>query len=427
MNFATPAADSEIASGRWTSARNSHVAALPEAARGRIETDAPWSGRPDSSIRGGEVRDIRTRQRGGLKPETFRYTDAVWGRPGAVHGARRDEPRPGRFLDRSRDCRGDRGGRGAGGGIEHPGVLRKRGPATPSTPNKRPPAHVARHAAVAASDGTATASLGLNAAMRVRIVLVEGRRIAQQNSTARRPGPPDAAPGAADSLPFPLKKLPEAHPASLRARRSRGLPFTELLNTRPLTGPRAPAIACQPREDVARPFAGDGEVGKPEGGCGARPELRPEAPAGGARRRLPRHAHGALLRAGADRRRPARSRLQGPAGGRAEAQARRGAGQGVEAPGAVHRHGEEQDGARALVGETHRRPGVVPVNGCARHRQPRVRDQRGQEPGPRPGQAGAGRGRARRHGAAPGAKFGLRRERRSSSRPRATTGATASG
>ena len=52
---------------------------------------------------------------------------------------------------------------------------------TPSTPNKRPLAHVARHAGVAASDGTATASLGLYAAMRVRIVLIEGRRIAQQN------------------------------------------------------------------------------------------------------------------------------------------------------------------------------------------------------------------------------------------------------
>ena len=59
----------------------------------------------------------------------------------------------------------------------------------PSTPNKRPPAHVARHAAVAASDGTATSSDGLHAAMRVRVVLVEGRRIAQQNLAGRRPGP----------------------------------------------------------------------------------------------------------------------------------------------------------------------------------------------------------------------------------------------
>ena len=31
----------------------------------------------------------------------------------------------------------------------------------PSAPNKRPPAHVARHAGVAASDGKATASQGI--------------------------------------------------------------------------------------------------------------------------------------------------------------------------------------------------------------------------------------------------------------------------
>ena len=65
---------------------------------------------------------------------------------------------------------------------------------------------------------------------------------------------------------------------------SRGLSLTELIETRSLTGLRAPSIALRPGEDVARPFAGDGEAGKPEGGWGARPELRPEAPAGGARR-----------------------------------------------------------------------------------------------------------------------------------------------
>ena len=43
----------------------------------------------------------------------------------------------------------------------------------------------------------------------------------------------------------------------------------------------------------------------------------------------PRHAHGALLRAGADGGHAARSRLQGSAGDGAEARARRGAGQGV--------------------------------------------------------------------------------------------------
>ena len=39
-------------------------------------------------------------------------------------------------------------------------------------------------------------------------------RPAKLNRTPARAA--DAAPGAADSLPFPLKKLPEAHPASLR-------------------------------------------------------------------------------------------------------------------------------------------------------------------------------------------------------------------
>ena len=86
-----------------------------------------------------------------------------------------------RVLDRSRDCRGDRG-ESRGTGEAFPDVRwTNAATGTPSAPNKRPPAHVERHAGVAASDGTATASLGLDAAMRVRIVLVEGRRIAQQN------------------------------------------------------------------------------------------------------------------------------------------------------------------------------------------------------------------------------------------------------
>ena len=197
---------------------------------------------------------------------------------------------------------------------------------TPSPPNKRPPAHVARHAGVAASDGTATASLGLHAAI-CGFASSSSKDGGSPSKTEPYAGPGRLTRRRARQIPFrSAEKTSRGAPGVAPAHgASSGLPLTELLNTRPLTGPRTPAIACRPREDVARPFAGDGEVGKLEGGCGARPELRPEAPAGGARRRLPRHAHGALLRAGADRGHPARSRLQGPAGDRAEAQARRGA------------------------------------------------------------------------------------------------------
>ena len=56
-----------------------------------------------------------------------------------VRGARRDKEG---VLHRSRDCRGARGSRGGLGGI--PGRTRSRDTvaATPSAPNKRPPAHV---------------------------------------------------------------------------------------------------------------------------------------------------------------------------------------------------------------------------------------------------------------------------------------------
>ena len=74
----------------------------------------------------------------------------------------------------------------------------------------------------------------------------------------------------------------------------------------------------------------------------------------------------------------------------------------MEAPGPLRRDGEKQDGARALVGETHRPSGRGAGQRRPRHCQPRVRYQRGQEPGSGPGQAGAGRGRACRHGAAHG-------------------------
>ena len=110
-------------------------------------------------------------------------------------------------------------------------------------------------------------------------------RPAKLNRTPARAA--DAAPGAVDFPPVPAEKTSRGASGVAPAHgASSGLQLTELINTRSLTGRRTPAIAFRPREDVTRPFAGDGEGGKLEGGCGARPELRPEAPAGGARRRL---------------------------------------------------------------------------------------------------------------------------------------------
>ena len=123
----------------------------------------------------GESRDGPGGHKAGLQGHPNMRQGGSLARPSDDSRARRDQAG---VPDRSRRCRGDRGGRGAG---EASLACRKRRPATPLAPNKRPPAHVARHAGVAASDGKATASLGLHAAMRVRIVLVEGRRIAQQN------------------------------------------------------------------------------------------------------------------------------------------------------------------------------------------------------------------------------------------------------
>ena len=52
----------------------------------------------------------------------------------------------------------------------------------PSTPNKRPPAHVGNDTPRSPQATARQLHLsGLYADMRVRIVLVEGRRIAQQN------------------------------------------------------------------------------------------------------------------------------------------------------------------------------------------------------------------------------------------------------
>ncbi|MCY3810272.1 MAG: integrase domain-containing protein [Gammaproteobacteria bacterium] len=73
--------------------------------------------------------------------------------------------------------------------------------------------------------------------------------------------------------------------------------------------------------------------------------------------------NGALVRTGPDGGHAAPSRLQGTPGDGTEAQARGGAGQGVEAPVALDRHDEEPHGAPAVVGGHIGRPGAVPSNG----------------------------------------------------------------
>ena len=65
------------------------------------------------------------------------------------------------------------------GGI--PAIVGDAAAATPSAPNKRPPATGKRHAPGRRKRRQGNCIDGLHAAMRVRIVLVEGRRIAQEN------------------------------------------------------------------------------------------------------------------------------------------------------------------------------------------------------------------------------------------------------
>ncbi len=74
---------------------------------------------------------------------------------------------------------------------------------------------VERHAAAAACDGKGTRVEGpcRNSLRGPDCLQAEPDRPAKLIRTPARPA--DAAPGAADSLPFLPKKLPEAHPASL--------------------------------------------------------------------------------------------------------------------------------------------------------------------------------------------------------------------
>ena len=212
-------------------------------------------------------------------------------------------------------------------------------------------------------------------------------------------------------------RLPASRPAAVR-----GPSPTGLINTPSLTRPAGdPSVRAQGGRNpgVHRGLRGHTPRGRPcarsslpadshrsearrRGDSGARPELRPQAPAEGARRRLPRHAHGALLRAGANRGHPARTRLQRTPGDRAQAQARGGAGARVEASGTVHRNDEKSDRAYPLVGEADRPPGGGARQRRTRHRQPRVRDERGPQRRPRSREARAGEGPARGDGAASG-------------------------
>ena len=145
-----------------------------------------------------------------------------------TRGARRDR----HVLDRGRRCRGDRGGRGGRGGI--PGVGGRETPqaAKPSSPNKRPPTTVARHATAAACDGTATASKG--PAQQCGSASSSSRDGGSPSKTdlARRPGPQTRR--RARQLPSFLhrKKFRGAMSAASAHGVSRRLPLTGLLNTR---------------------------------------------------------------------------------------------------------------------------------------------------------------------------------------------------
>ena len=83
---------------------------------------------------------------------------------------------------------------------------------------------VERHAAAAACDGKG------NTRRRAMPQFVAGSGLPVGRAGSPRktkpdagPGPSNAAPGAADSLPFALKKTPQAQPASLRRTASRAV------------------------------------------------------------------------------------------------------------------------------------------------------------------------------------------------------------
>ena len=251
-----------------------------------------------------------------------------------------------------------------------------------------------RHAAVAARDGKATASRGFTQQCGSESFSSKDGGSPSKTNLVRRPGPLTRR--RARSIPRAAHRPPMHWPPS-RSTAVRGRSLTGLINTPSLTRPagdpsvhaeggRSPGVhrGLRGHTPRGRPCARSSlpadshrtEVGR-RGACGARPELRLQALAGGARRRLARHAHGALIRAGASRGHPARARLQGAASDRAPAQARGGAGARVEAPGTVHRHDEEPHGAHPLVGEAGRPPGCGALERRARYREPRVRDQRG--------------------------------------------------
>ena len=217
-----------------------------------------------------------------------------------VRGARGD--REG-VPHRSRDCRGVRGSRGGLGGI--PGRTRSRDTvaATPSAPNKRPPAHVeldtprSPHAtARQLHRGASRSNAGL-----YRLRRRTADRPATLNRTPARAA--DAAPGAVD----PLRCTPTTIPIR---RGSRSFPY-RIDNHAVVDALGSPGVHRGLRDHTprgrpcGRPSApADShpcEADRRGACCGARPELRPQAPAEGAPGRLARHAHGALLRAGSKR------------------------------------------------------------------------------------------------------------------------------
>ena len=154
--------------------------------------------------------------------------------------------------------------------------------------------------------------------------LPAGRAGSPSKTYRRTPArPADAAPGAVASSASPSKQSQRRNrrrPGAWRSMRSRAYRIDKhavvdaIRGSGPIAGAkggRCPAVCRELRGPRTL-----GDCGHADGlpfqhiayrrcarrrrRSGARPELRPEAPAEGARQRLARHAHGALLRAGAD-------------------------------------------------------------------------------------------------------------------------------
>ena len=172
-------------------------------------TDAPCRSIDGRRGRIDRMRHAPDRGRRGHRTRQAAASRDFW----KVRGARGDTAD---VLHRSRDCRGDRGGGGGQGGIPGRTVNRHRNRDTIGAEEEAGGPCRVRHAAVAASDGRATASRGFT------------QQCGSESSSSKDGGSPsntkqptparaaDAAPGAVD----PSRSPPATDaPAGLPARR----------------------------------------------------------------------------------------------------------------------------------------------------------------------------------------------------------------